>query len=163
VPLPRETGGNVHPNIGRPVSWMNFGRGGFVTKMWQRYSVESEALAAILLCSPRSKVGSLWGKGSVWSQPAVATCFGAWESGRLLALAREAAIYFFFLIVLNFPTLYLLLLLLLRVLHEICLTHHQRIWSLAPDLHSAACHQPNKTLQGADLYLLCKILYYYES
>lgn len=58
--------------------------------------MESKALAAILLCSPSSKVGSLWGEGSVWSQPAVATCFGAWESGRLLALAREAAIYFFF-------------------------------------------------------------------
>lgn len=130
--------------------------------LWQRqgrYSVESKALAGILLCSPSSKVGRLWREGSVWSQPDVATCFCAWESGHLLAWPGKAAInFFFFFIVLNFPTLYLLLL-LLRVLHEICLTHHQRIWSLAPELCSVACHQSDTTLQDKALFLLCKVLY----
>lgn len=67
--------------------------------LWQRqgrYSVESKALAGILLCSPSSEVGRLWREGSVWSQPDVATCFCAWESGHLLAWPGKAAINFFF-------------------------------------------------------------------
>lgn len=112
------------------------GQGGLVTSK-ALCTVESESShAAIPCCSPSSRGAVSGGKEQF-----------VWVSGNqdfLAALLREDyngifyKIYYLqnllFCIVLNFSTLYLLLLFLCFL--QTCLTHHRSIWSLAPDLWS---------------------------
>lgn len=91
-------------------------------------AAESKALAAIPHHSPSTREGSLWRKG--------AACSSAWESDCWIVWVREGCSGYCFY---SLDVLYIVISVPVcppHLLYETCLTHHQRICSLTPDLYS---------------------------